>query len=111
MRRKLGSLLAGSIGLAIAASVGFGHAASTQENRRSAALALEQQGRLSAADTWQAIAKTDPNNAEAYAHLGLLQAREEHYKQAIGLYQQGAGAAAYDAGAAPASWSGLFQGR
>ncbi len=89
MRRKLGSLLAGSIGLAIAASVGFGHAASTQENRRSAALALEQQGRLSDAEsTWQAIAKTDPNNAEAYAHLGLLQAREEHYKQAIGLYRK-----------------------
>ena len=35
-----------------------------------------------------AIAKADPRDAEAYAHLGLLEARQEHYEAAIDYYRR-----------------------
>jgi tetratricopeptide (TPR) repeat protein len=58
-------------------------------SERDAAFALEQQGNISEAeDVWRSIAKTQPSNAEAYAHLGFLEARQEHYKQAIPLYRK-----------------------
>jgi len=50
----------------------------------STALALEQQGKTTDAErVWQAIVEADPKNAEALAHLGLLEARQEHYDAAI----------------------------
>ncbi len=53
------------------------------------AFALEQQGRFSEAETaWRSIVKAHPSNAEAYAHLGFLEARQEHYKEAIPLYRK-----------------------
>lgn len=79
--------IAGSMGLIIAAVTGMGAVTSTNDNLRSEALALEQQGRLSDAEAaWQAIVKTHPSDAEAYAHLGLLQAHKEHYKEAVPFY-------------------------
>jgi tetratricopeptide (TPR) repeat protein len=69
------------------AVAGIGQVSSTNDNRRSAALALEHQGRLSDAEAaWQAIAKIHPDDAEAYAHLGLLEAHQEHYKEAVPFY-------------------------
>ena len=89
MGQQLKWSIASSIGLAIATAAGMGQIASTKDNRRSAAIALEEQGRVpEAATAWQEIARTYPNDAEAYAHLGLLQAHEEHYKEAIPLYRR-----------------------
>jgi tetratricopeptide (TPR) repeat protein len=79
------------IGLeALAASV-VSQSASVQTKNaaRDQALALEQQGSSAEAESaWQAVLRAHPSSAEAYAHLGLLEAREEHYKEAITLYRK-----------------------
>jgi tetratricopeptide (TPR) repeat protein len=56
---------------------------------RQAALALEQQGRNAEAEAaWRKYLKAHPSSSEAYAHLGLLEARQEHYKEAVPLYRK-----------------------
>ena len=58
--------------------------ANAQTPDRATALALEQQGHTAEAEqVWQSIANANPNNAEAFAHLGLLEAREGKYDLAI----------------------------
>jgi tetratricopeptide (TPR) repeat protein len=58
-------------------------------NAANSAIQLEQQGRNAEAETaWRAVAKLHPASAEPYAHLGLLEARQEHYKEAIPLYKK-----------------------
>ncbi|MGC1422792.1 MAG: tetratricopeptide repeat protein, partial [Terracidiphilus sp.] len=53
------------------------------------AMALEQQGQNTEAEQiWEGIAKGDPGDGEAFAHLGLIEARQEHYEAAIGYYRQ-----------------------
>ena len=63
-----------------------------QEDRaqlRMRAMALEQQGQNTEAEQiWEGIAKGDPGDGEAFAHLGLIEARQEHYEAAIGYYRQ-----------------------
>jgi len=50
---------------------------------------IEQQGNNAEAEiAWRAVVKAHPANAEAYAHLGLLAARQEHYKEAVSLYRK-----------------------
>jgi tetratricopeptide (TPR) repeat protein len=62
-----------------------------QNNPRTKALTLEQQGQNAEAETaWIDIAKADPANAEALAHLGLREARQEHYPAAIDYYRRAA---------------------
>ncbi len=64
-------------------------AAQTSDQARQQAITLEQQGNIADAEAaWRALLKTHPNSAEAYAHLGLLEARQEHYKQAVPLYRK-----------------------
>jgi tetratricopeptide (TPR) repeat protein len=59
------------------------------QSSRQDALALEQQGRNDEAEqAWRSIADADPHNAEAFAHMGLIAAREQHLDQAIPLYRQ-----------------------
>ena len=59
------------------------------DSRRSEALNLEKQGKTVEAETlWRAISHAQPNNPEAYAHLGLLEARQQHYKTAAELYRK-----------------------
>ena len=59
------------------------------ENQRRSALASEQEGNVAEAEArWRSLLGSQPNDAEAYAHLGLLEARQEHYKQAIVLYRK-----------------------
>ena len=56
---------------------------------RQTALALEQQGKfVESEEAWRAFLKTHPSDAEAYAHLGLIEARQDHYKEAIPLYRK-----------------------
>jgi len=53
------------------------------------ALSLEQTGQNAAAEEiWSAISKADPANAEALAHLGLLEARQQHYETAVDYYRR-----------------------
>jgi tetratricopeptide (TPR) repeat protein len=63
-----------------------------QEDRaqiRMRAIALEQQGPTAEAEQiWDSIAKADPRDAEPLAHLGLLEARQEHYEAAINYYRR-----------------------
>lgn len=80
-------LFVGVIALAVCAA-----SSQTTETgvERSQALALEQQGRVPEAEAaWQHLAKLRPSGAaEANAHLGLLKAREEKYKEAIAYYDK-----------------------
>src|SRR5580658_6866466 len=53
------------------------------------ALALEQQTKYTEAESaWDSVIKLQPRNAQAYAHLGLLEARQEHYSEAIAHYRK-----------------------
>jgi len=70
----------------------FSCAAASQtspQSLRHDAIALEQQGNnVQAAQAWQAIVKLHPSDAEAYAHLGLIAAREQRYDNAVALYRK-----------------------
>jgi tetratricopeptide (TPR) repeat protein len=66
-----------------------GQSTTPADTRRQAALALEQQGNLADAESaWQLLLKSHPTDAEAYAHLGFLEARQEHYKKAVSFYRK-----------------------
>jgi tetratricopeptide (TPR) repeat protein len=61
----------------------------SQSERRQAAVSLEQQGKTSEAEVeWKAISKEQPSNPEPFAHLGLLEARQELYAEAIKMYRK-----------------------
>jgi tetratricopeptide (TPR) repeat protein len=67
----------------------FGQSGAASDQLRQNALALEQQGKNPEAEAaWRAYLKGRPSSPEPYAHLGLLEARQEHYKQAIPLYRK-----------------------
>jgi tetratricopeptide (TPR) repeat protein len=58
-------------------------------DQRQSALTLEQQGSNAEAEAaWRAYLKTHLSSPEPYAHLGLLEARQEHYKEAVPLYRK-----------------------
>ncbi len=55
---------------------------------RQAALVLEQLHNYSEAETaWISLSRTYPKNPEPYARWALLEARQEHYKEAVPLYR------------------------
>lgn len=61
----------------------------TANIQRENAIAFEQEGdNIGAESAWRAFLMSHPANAEAYAHLGLLEARQEHYAQAVPLYRK-----------------------
>jgi len=75
--------------LAMACAHCSGQAAEASEKLRQTALALEHQGSNSEAEAaWKAFIETHPSSPEPYAHLGLLEARQEHYKEAVPLYRK-----------------------
>jgi tetratricopeptide (TPR) repeat protein len=77
------------LALAMAAAHCSGQAAAAADSQRKTALALEQQGKNAEAEAaWRAYLKTHPSSSESYAHLGLLEARQEHYKEAVPLYRK-----------------------
>jgi tetratricopeptide (TPR) repeat protein len=67
----------------------LGQTAIATGNQRQTALALEQQGKnVEAEAAWRSYLKAHPSDPEPYAHLGLLEARQEHYKEAVPLYRK-----------------------
>jgi tetratricopeptide (TPR) repeat protein len=69
--------------------VNQGQAAAAADDQRKTAFALEQQGKNAEAETaWRAVLQGHPANAEAYAHLGFLEARQERYTEAVPLYRK-----------------------
>ena len=66
-----------------------GQAVPAGSDLRQTALTLEQQGRnAEAEEAWRSYLKTHPSNPEPYAQLGLLEARQGHYKLAVPLYRK-----------------------
>jgi len=77
------------VGLLIVADSCLAQAGARPDSGRQEAIALEQQGKIEESEmAWRALLKSHPNNPEPYAHLGLLEARQDHYKQAIALYRK-----------------------
>jgi tetratricopeptide (TPR) repeat protein len=77
-----------AITLAALAASCPGQMASSTEDRQTA-IALEQQGDNAEAEIeWRALLKVDPASAEAYAHLGFLEARQGHYTEAVPFYRK-----------------------
>lgn len=60
-----------------------------QDPNRQAALALQQQGKNAEAEAaWRLYSKAHPADPEPYAQLGILAARQQHYKEAVPLYRK-----------------------
>jgi tetratricopeptide (TPR) repeat protein len=68
------------------------HAAFAQDSyvaARQMPLVLEQQNNFTEAETaWLSLSKTYPDNPEPYARIALLEARQEHYREAVPLYRK-----------------------
>jgi len=71
------------------AAVCIGQTSPPPHSQRQIALDLEMQGKnVEAEAAWRVFLKAHPSNPEPYAHLGLLEARQEHYKEAVPLYRK-----------------------
>lgn len=80
-----------SITLVLGASIAAGQGApsKTSDRQRQAALTLEEQGKTAEAEAaWKTYLKSHTGSPEPYAHIALLEARQEHYKEAIPLYRK-----------------------
>ena len=77
------------LGLVMLPVIAATQSAKTQDPKRQEALALEQQGKNAEAEAaWRAYLKEHPSSPEPYGHLGILEARQEHYKEAISDYRR-----------------------
>ena len=57
--------------------------------QRAAAIELEQNGQIVEAEAaWRSVLRVHSSDAEAYAHLGLLEARQQRYDVAVPLYRK-----------------------
>ena len=84
---KLQSKLA--VAVLLAGTSLFCQSSGQSANLRQSALAFEEQGNITEAEqAWRTYLKTRPSDPEAFAHLGLLEARQEHYKEAIPHYRK-----------------------
>jgi tetratricopeptide (TPR) repeat protein len=60
-----------------------------QNDPRQAAFLLERQGKTTEAESaWRTLSRAYPRNPEPFAHMGLLEARQEHYAEAIAFYRK-----------------------
>src|SRR5689334_9813946 len=75
---------------AAAFTIPFADAQDTPAHKqRETAITLEQAGKTTEAETaWRTLLKVQPTSAEAYAHLGFLEAQQQRYAQAIPLYRK-----------------------
>jgi tetratricopeptide (TPR) repeat protein len=72
-----------------AAAVFLSATASAQTDPGQVAFTLEREGKLSEAEAaWSALAQQYPSNPEPLAHLGLIEAKQEHYTEAIKFYKR-----------------------
>ena len=88
--KQVNQILCKLIGAALitASSFSFAQPQATSNPRREA-LALEQEGKIQEAEVqWRAILKAHPGSPEPLAHIGLLEARQEHYKEAVPFYRK-----------------------
>ena len=86
MKSSVGILL---LLCAVLSFSGLHYPAFGQTDLRLHAIALEQQGQTAEAEqAWRDILQAHPHNAEALAHLGLLEARQERYDSAIAYYRE-----------------------
>jgi len=88
-RNKSGLNLIAILLMAAGAGNCVGQSATSVEEQRQQAFALEQQGQNAEAEAvWSALARSEPRSAEAYAHMGFLEARQAHYAEAVPLYRK-----------------------
>lgn len=67
----------------------LGQQPTPRESQRQAALAFEQEGKIGDPEAgWRLLLTIQPNDSEAYAHLALLEAHQEHYTEAIVDYRK-----------------------
>ncbi len=84
------------LGLCLTASVALAQSRPSSANASNSAsvaaqqaVSLEQASKYAEAEAaWQTVIKQQPRNAQAFAHLGLLEARQNHYPEAIGYYKK-----------------------
>ena len=87
-------VLGSSIGQAQQTATGTKAATSNAAASRAGAFAehavtLEKQGEFAKAEAeWKSVILLEPRNGQAYAHLGLLEARQERYPEAIAHYRK-----------------------
>jgi tetratricopeptide (TPR) repeat protein len=90
MRLRVRTRLERDVALCLMMTVtGWMLPARAQQDPGQAAMALEHDGRLAEAEAaWQLLAKQYPRNPEPLAHLGFLEAKQEHYEAAIADYKR-----------------------
>lgn len=77
------------LGLVMITGLARGQANKARDPIREAALALQQQGKIPEAEqAWRTYIKAHPSDPEPYAQLALLEAHQEHYKEAIPFYRK-----------------------
>jgi tetratricopeptide (TPR) repeat protein len=82
----VGLLLAG---LSLALPAARAQSAASPDSLRQQALALEQQGQFSGAESiWHTLLTQNAKNVEACAHLGLDEARTQNYPEAVRYYRR-----------------------
>lgn len=60
-----------------------------QTNPGQVAFSLEREGKLAEAEAaWSALSRQFPSNPEPLAHIGLIEARQQHYAEAIKYYRR-----------------------
>ena len=88
-RLRTGIFLSLAVTVALTAAPFSGQPSGGAANQRQTALALEAAGKDAEAEAaWHIYLKNHPSSPEPYAHLGLLEARQEHFKEAIPLYRK-----------------------
>src|SRR5579863_1787871 len=73
----------------MAAVLAFAALSAAQAQTPADAIALQQQGKLpEAVQAWRAITARNPNDAAAFASLGVVLSREQKYAEAAAAYRK-----------------------
>ena len=75
--------------LIVAAGLCRGQATRASSKQRDAAIALQQEGQtIQAEAAWQAVLASHPDDAEAWANIGVLESQQQHFSQAVRDYRR-----------------------